>query len=553
MRSFITHHRAYEAEKLVVQAKTGLLSGKIKPVDYDSLRALAAEKRVAGKVALVKVKKLQDLSKFRKEQNVMKQHKAVWLKELVRLNSLAKRLQAEIDMFTDETAREEATKSVFADLEAYESNLSRDFVEFKKCTLDPVVNLRDDLKLWLQMTASTPSSLSPGSGVDNVQFDDSEQVKETLESVKKQQQKITERLTMEQRRLETELNITGIYDSSCPPYRTMQTGIPEEAFDLECPDLLLKTSVLQEFILIDGRYVEKLTELEREHYTVLNVRNGGWSENDHSLFLYVNDQYIHEVQNRRSLFIDCLRKHLPHKPRSDIVEHENWWMHFRFYFRRRHDLLCAWNRDRTELLNRAEVVFSEACRAKELQEERLESLQKQREFCEDLYSKVREWRENKMEMMRLEQEMANKRRREMEAVVAAEEERLKVKRQEQKDKIREFHKRVDAQKQIKEEKDRLRLEELEQYLAEQAVYDKERVKFREEEIQRKEESRVKKQEEALAAREEKERILEAIRQKVRPHVEGDLLRLWSDTLAWQARQKSENEVCLLKPDRKSVV
>jgi len=49
----------------------------------------------------------------------------------------------------------------------------------------------------------------------------------------------------------------------------MQTGIPEEAFDLECPDLLLKTSVLQEFILIDGRYVEKLTELEREHYMVL--------------------------------------------------------------------------------------------------------------------------------------------------------------------------------------------------------------------------------------------------------------------------------------------
>lgn len=119
-----------------------MLSGKIKPVDYDGLRALAAEKRAAGKVALVKVKKLQDLSKFRKEQNVMKQHKAIWFKELVRLNSLAKRLQAEIDMFTDETGCEEATKSIFADLEAYESNLSTGFVEFKKSTLDPVVNLR---------------------------------------------------------------------------------------------------------------------------------------------------------------------------------------------------------------------------------------------------------------------------------------------------------------------------------------------------------------------------------------------------------------------------
>lgn len=68
--------------------------------------------------------------------------------------------------------------------------------------------IRDDLKLWLRMTASTPSSQSSDfEEVDNVQFDDAEQVKETLESVKNQQQQITKRLTMEQRRLETELNI----------------------------------------------------------------------------------------------------------------------------------------------------------------------------------------------------------------------------------------------------------------------------------------------------------------------------------------------------------
>lgn len=40
-----------------------------------------------------------------------------------------------------------------------------------------------------------------------------------------------------------------------------------------------------------------------------------------------------------------------------------------------------------------------------------------------------------MEMMKLEQEMANKRRREMEAAVAAEEERLEVKLQKKKEKV----------------------------------------------------------------------------------------------------------------------
>ena len=53
--------------------------------------------------------------------------------------------------------------------------------------------------------------------------------------------------------------------SHLPPERTTQTGIPSEAFDLECPDLNLKASVLQEFILLDQKYIERLDELEDQH------------------------------------------------------------------------------------------------------------------------------------------------------------------------------------------------------------------------------------------------------------------------------------------------
>ena len=35
--------------------------------------------------------------------------------------------------------------------------------------------------------------------------------------------------------------------------------------------------------------------------------------------------------------------------------------------------------------------------------------------------------------------------------------------------------------------------------------------------------------------------------QVRPHVEGDLLRLWSDTAAWQARQKPEEFMNIQQP------
>jgi len=51
--------------------------------------------------------------------------------------------------------------------------------------------------------------------------------------------------------------------------KSVQSGIPEEAFNLECPDLELKTSVLEQFILLDGKYVERLNQLEEDHYSVL--------------------------------------------------------------------------------------------------------------------------------------------------------------------------------------------------------------------------------------------------------------------------------------------
>jgi len=63
-------------------------------------------------------------------------------------------------------------------------------------------------------------------------------------------------------------------------------------------------------------------------------------------------------------------------------------MMYKYYFERRKDLISDWSRDRTELLNRAKVVFSEALAAYRLEEYKEQSRQKQREFCNDLYTKV---------------------------------------------------------------------------------------------------------------------------------------------------------------------
>jgi len=46
-------------------------------------------------------------------------------------------------------------------------------------------------------------------------------------------------------------------------------GIPEEAFDLECSDFDLKVNVLQEFIVIDEKFRERLHYLEDQHSLIL--------------------------------------------------------------------------------------------------------------------------------------------------------------------------------------------------------------------------------------------------------------------------------------------
>lgn len=53
------------------------------------------------------------------------------------------------------------------------------------------------------------------------------------------------------------------------PHIDFAEGIPEEAFDLECSDDELKVTVLQEFIILDEKFRERLHFLEDEHSKIL--------------------------------------------------------------------------------------------------------------------------------------------------------------------------------------------------------------------------------------------------------------------------------------------
>ena len=51
--------------------------------------------------------------------------------------------------------------------------------------------------------------------------------------------------------------------------RTPHTGIPTEALTLYCPHIELKVSVLQEFLLIDQKYTDRLDTLDEYHADIV--------------------------------------------------------------------------------------------------------------------------------------------------------------------------------------------------------------------------------------------------------------------------------------------
>ena len=86
-----------------------------------------------------------------------------------------------------------------------------------------------------------------------------------------QQQVVMETLQMEQEQLEQELDSMALHEimgSGLTSDVVMETGIPQEAYELECPDEQLKISVLEEFVLLDNKYKAQLEFLNLKYQHV---------------------------------------------------------------------------------------------------------------------------------------------------------------------------------------------------------------------------------------------------------------------------------------------
>ena len=104
---------------------------------------MAAEKKFAAHKTLLKVKKIEQLSKQSKENTLIKQHKLVWNKEFIKLNNARKRANTDVDLHRKENAGDGSGCSrMYQHFDDYEEELDTEFGKFKINTTEPVWNLR---------------------------------------------------------------------------------------------------------------------------------------------------------------------------------------------------------------------------------------------------------------------------------------------------------------------------------------------------------------------------------------------------------------------------
>ncbi|KAK6165796.1 hypothetical protein SNE40_022641 [Patella caerulea] len=532
LRSFVTNYRSAEIDKLARRATDGLGSNKYKDVDYYKLNNLSSAKRFTSHKFSMKLEKIEKLCKRNKENNLIKQHKLLWQKEFLKLNHARKKIQAEID----EHMRDNRTgicAQVYKEFEYYNHRLEHDFESFKKQTAEPLWNLREDLEYWLTENKSNLSEGHPEA------LEKHEEVKSTIESVEKQQAAIFQHLQGEQITLEKELNSDEMLDL-CPvqlerrPH--IKQGIPDEAIQCYCPDENLKTSILNEFLHLDAKYSHRIEELDRKHTLAKRYDMcGDWYEDEHFIFLAVYDQYPSELNNRRNLLLDRLKRHLPNKTRHELISHEDWWLDYKYYNERLRGVMLDWARDRKELLNKAFLIFEEAQIVHNLEEKKYDHRNHQKEICDALFNKVLKWREQKEEAMKLEAKLEEQQRQELAERMEREKERENNKRMEAKSKINSYQEEKERRRNEESERDKRRLEELNRLLEEQAEYDRERVKFRKEQVDEKNEERKRQILQQEEEERKKEERLEALRETVRITAESDPERLLQNTEAWESR------------------
>ncbi|KAI4805323.1 hypothetical protein KUCAC02_009947 [Chaenocephalus aceratus] len=380
--TFITNYRAEDVEKLTLRMKNGLGSSKYKPAEYQKLQAIVDAKRLESDLIGLKVQKTRCAAKATKESSVLRQHRQVWIRECPRLQKAEEKAENDIKDFLQQLRPNGRTDTAIFSLQDFGLLLEREREAFRKATVEPVLQLKDDLRFRLGEAQSQDLTANQS---------DWEEVKQQIHFVKDQQDEITAKLNSEYQVLEEEIIGCGLekYLTSTSVDLVIIGSCPEEVLESDCPYPELKDALIQAFHSLSERYQSRLQDLQDQLQTT--DRFCGWCADDHQRFLFTLSQYTQDQSNHRALYMDLLQRLFLEKTKQELMEHERVWDWQRLTQAQLRVVTQQCERDQEELLARALVTLQEARHAHQEELKLHRGRQHQQDICSQLREKVRQF------------------------------------------------------------------------------------------------------------------------------------------------------------------
>lgn len=224
------------------------------------MKDLASKYKQSGLQSLRHVRELSKTNKKSKEMSLLRQHSDVWIKQCYNLNST--RNMAYVDLETTRAKQlhcnDDELNRFFHEVLTFEAQVQIDQEVFHTNTVKPVLQLVDDLKYWIRQLSSHKNNTDL--------FQHHINVSEQLELVKLQQSDLQKKLEEAYQETNTDIEIFNkeYFDNICDDVKIEQ-GVPSCVAMLTCPYDELKVSVLNEFLIVDQRYILQLDELKKKY------------------------------------------------------------------------------------------------------------------------------------------------------------------------------------------------------------------------------------------------------------------------------------------------
>lgn len=235
-------------------------SGKYRDVDYEQMKDLASKYKQSGLQSLKHIKELSKVNKKSKEMSLLKQHSDVWIKECYILNGSRNMVHVELETIRAKqlTCLDNELKRFFHEVLTFEAQIQMDQEIFHANTVKPILQLVDDLKYWIRQLSLHKNN--------EELLQNHVCVSEQIALVKQQQNDIQQKMEEAYQSINADIEIVidDYFDDVCDDMKVEQ-GIPSCVTLLTCPYDELKISVLNEFFIIDQRYILQLDELEKKY------------------------------------------------------------------------------------------------------------------------------------------------------------------------------------------------------------------------------------------------------------------------------------------------